>query len=342
MEKKTQVVAILGAGNYSGPVEIIKAIFFNNCVAVHKPHPLNSDVDRVWERVLDPLVKAGCLAYCSADQGPDLTKHPRVEAIYFTGGAGTARAIAAASGAALICESGGVNPTVLVPGDRRWTESELRHHAMQLVTLGKLNGGHACARSQLIVTCKNWPQRGDFLRHVEAAIRDTTFAAGSYYPGTAERMEGFRREHPGAKRIQPEKGKWKSADVLLVTGASEDAYGCQNEAFCQVFIEVPLDTEANAAAFLPYATKFCNDKAAGSLCAHVVIDGKTRKKNEQVLQTAITDLKYGSLGINMHPAISFLSQYLIWGGNEEGKPLVSGNGHFGNVFGFENVEKSST
>ena len=67
MAKVTKVVAVLGAGNYSSAVEIIKAIFFDNCVVVHKPHPLNQNMDKIWAVILSPLMAAGCLAFCDAD-----------------------------------------------------------------------------------------------------------------------------------------------------------------------------------------------------------------------------------------------------------------------------------
>lgn len=361
MEKKTKIVAVLGAGNYSSPIEVLKAIFYNNCVAVHKAHPLNEECDKIWARILDPLVQAGCLSFCNPDQGPALidaaaVERSKIDIIYFTGGTATAQTIMkkiqtrTTTPIQMICECGGVNPAILVPGsdDRAWTDREMAHHAQQLVSLAKFNGGHICARPQLLVTCRNWSQRDAFLRHVETAIRDSTFAQGSYYPGTDEIMQRFEEEYqsnttssPYCQRIRPEHGKYKTADFLWVTGDEEDGYACRKEAFCQVMVEVPLDTAATASDFLPYATQFCNDKVLGSLCATIIIDGRTQKKHSQALEMAVTELNYGSIGVNLVAANAFQSQYLIWGGNENGKPLESGNGHFGNVFGFENVEKSS-
>ena len=42
----------------------------------------------------------------------------------------------------------------------------------------------------------------------------------------------------------------------------------------------------------------------------------------------------------MKPSFIFLSPYLTWGNNEEGKTFVSGHGNFGNLLCYENVEKS--
>jgi hypothetical protein len=51
-------------------------------------------------------------------------------------------------------------------------------------------------------------------------------------------------------------------------------------------------------------------------------------------------MEYGGIAINTMPPFIFLSPYLIWGGNEEGKTFVSGLGNFGNLLNYENVEKS--
>ena len=341
-DKPTKLVAILGAGNYSSAVEVVKAIFFDNCVAVHKPHPLNAQVDEVWARIFKPLVAAKALAFCTHDQGPSITTDARVDVIYFTGGVETAKAIMKGTKAPLICESGGVNPTLVVPGE--WTDAQLTHHAQQLVTAGKINGGHVCARPQLIVTSKNWPQRDKFLEELEKAAQETTYAAGSYYPTAADVMERFAKQYPTAKRIQPENATHgKHADFLLITDDSPDGYATKNEAFCQVVAEVALDTTPDATDFLRKAVEYANKKVHGSLCAGILIDDKTRQANEDAYQTAVTDLEYGSIGVNLLPVHVFFSQYLIWGVKEEedyGKPLVSGNGNFGNAFGFQNVQKS--
>jgi acyl-CoA reductase-like NAD-dependent aldehyde dehydrogenase len=337
LQRPTQVVGILGAGNYNAPVEIIKAIFFNNCVVAFKPHPLNDTLVSLLAQILSPLIDGCCLSFCASDQGPALTKDTRVDLIYFTGGRPTAETIMSTTQTPLICEAGGVNPTLLVPSDRPWTASELAHHALQIVSMGKANGGHICARPQLVVTCRQWSQREEFLKAMETAIKDTSFATGSYYPNTSKVMDEFAAKYPTAKRIQPEHGKYgKSSDVLWIVGDSEDGYACQTEAFCQVFSEVALDTPPNATEFLASATNFCNHKVNGSLVAAIILDETTRKNHTQALDQAVTDLQFGTIGINLMAAHAFSSEYLSWG---EYTVLGNGGRDFGNLFGYQNVNK---
>ena len=120
MDKPAGIIAVLGAGNYSSSLEMMKAMFFENCAVVHKPHHLNEETDAVWAKIMQPLIDHGVLSFCASDQGRDLTVDPRLSKIYFTGGTGTAQAIMSATDTPLISECGGNNPCITIgPGRRR-------------------------------------------------------------------------------------------------------------------------------------------------------------------------------------------------------------------------------
>ncbi|MEL7362747.1 MAG: aldehyde dehydrogenase family protein [Bacteroidota bacterium] len=340
MDKPAGIIAVLGAGNYSSSLEMIKALFFENCAVVHKPHHLNAETDEVWAKIMRPLVDHRALAFAHHDQGRALTVQPGLAKIYFTGGTGTAKAIMAATDTPLVSECGGNNPCLIVPGDRPWTEKELTHQAQQIATIRKLNGGAICGSVQTLVTSKHWPQREAFLDAVRKAIVEDTPAEGTYYPGSAEVKAGFLEAYPDAEILEPEGGTRMHAEVVLITGAEEESYATENEAFCQILSEVPLDVPANAADFLPRAVAFCNDHLHGTLGSSILIDEDTKKAHQAILDQAVTDMEYGAVAVNAMPPFVFLSPWLTWGGNEEGKTFVSGVGNFGNAMGFENVEKS--
>lgn len=340
MDKSAGIIAVLGAGNYSSALEMLKAIFFENCAVVHKPHHLNAETDKIWAKIMQPLVDQKVLAFADHDQGPELTTDPRLNKIYFTGGTGTAKAIMSATTTPLVSECGGNNPCIIVPGDRPWTDKEITHQAQQIATINKLNGGAVCGRVQTLVTSKHWPQREAFLNAIRKAIIEDTPADGTYYPDSDKVMEGFLEAYPRAEILKPEGGKYRSADFLLITGAEEESYATANEAFCQIIDEVPLDVPANAADFLPRAVEFCNTRLLGTLSSCILIDEDTNKAHQTELDQAVTDLEYGAVAVNTMPPFVFLSPWLTWGGNEEGKDFVSGHGNFGNAMNFENVEKS--
>ncbi len=340
LDKPAGIIAVLGAGNYSSSLEMIKAMFLENCAVVHKPHHLNEATDEIWAKIMKPLINIGALSFCDADQGRTLTQDERLTKIYFTGGSGTAQAIMNATDTDLVSECGGNNPCIIVPGDRPWTEKEIHHQAVQIATMAKLNGGAVCGRPQTIVTSKNWPQRQEFLKALKKAIVEETPAAGTYYPGSDEVVGAFKENHPETEVLKPEGGKFRHSDFLVITGVAEDDYAVTHEAFCQILGEVPLDVPANAAEFLPKAVEFCNTKLLGTLGSCILIDEDTKKNHQALLDQAITDMEYGGIAINTMPPFIFLSPYLTWGGNEEGKTFVSGHGNFGNLLCFENIEKS--
>ena len=340
LDKPAGVITVSGAGNYSSSLEMVKAMFLENCVVIHKPHKLNEETDKVWEKIFQPLIDVKAIAFCDADQGRAMTQLDGLSKIYFTGGTSTAKAIMEATDTPLISECGGNNPLIVVPGDGAWTRKEMEHQALQVITAAKLNGGAVCGRPQTIVTSKQWPQRKEFLDAIRKAISDGTPAAGTYYPGSEEVKKSFLEHYPNAEILQPENGRFKHGEFVFIEDAGVDSYAVKNEAFCQIMDEVALDVPANAKEFLEAATDFCNEKLLGSLGCMILIDEKTKKAHKEAIDQAVTELNYGGIAVNTIPPLIFLSPLLTWGGNEEGKEFVSGEGNFGNIYCFENIEKS--
>ena len=340
MDKPAGIIAVSGAGNYSSSLEMVKAMFLENCAVIHKPHKLNEETDKVWEKIFKPLVDAKVIAFIESDQGRAMTTLEGLSKIYFTGGTSTAKAIMSATDTPLISECGGNNPLIVVPGIRAWTDKEIEHQAVQISTAAKLNGGAVCGRPQTIITSRHWDQRTQFLEAVKNAILSETPAAGTYYPGSEEVKSAFIENYPDAQILRPENGRFTNGDFLFIENVGEDSYAVRNEAFCQIMDEVALDISANADEFLAAATEFANNKLLGSLGCMVIIDEDTRKAHGQALSLAVTDLEYGGIAVNTIPPMIFLSPLLTWGGNEEGKEFMSGIGNFGNIYCFENIEKS--
>jgi hypothetical protein len=340
MDKPAGVIAVSGAGNYSSSLEMVKAMFLENKVVIHKPHQLNEETDKVWEKIFKPLVDAKVIVFIEAKEGRAMTTLKGLDKIYFTGSTVVAKAIDAASDTTLISECGGNNPLIVVPGDGEWSKKEMEHQAIQTITMAKLNGGAVCGRPQTIVLSKNWSQRREFLDALKKAIVEDTPAAGTYYPGSADVKKSFVENYPNAEILHPENSRFKNGEFIFIEDAGEDGFAAKNEAFCQIMDEVALDVPANASDFLPAATEFCNTKLLGSLGCMMLIDEKTKKAHSEALDTAVTELNYGGIAVNTGPPMIFLSPLLTWGGNEEGKEFVSGEGNFGNVYCFENIEKS--
>jgi acyl-CoA reductase-like NAD-dependent aldehyde dehydrogenase len=339
LDKPAGVIAVSGAGNYSSSIEMAMALFLENKAVIHKPHRLNEESDKVWEKIYAPLIEAKALVFIGADQGRAMPKLEGLHAIYFTGSTGVAHAIQDAASAPLISECGGNNPCIIVPGE--WTEKEIENQAIQITSAGKLNGGAVCGRPQTIITSKKWPQREQFLDALRKAIAEDTFACGAYYPGVDQTRAAFLENQPTAEILRPENGKYANTDFLLIPGMQEDDFGVTNEAFCQIFGEIPLDTSNDIDDFLTQATAFCNDKLLGSLGCMILVDNDTLEANNDRVQQAIRELNYGGIAVNNIPPNIWLNAYLIWGGNNETtENFVSGVGNFGNALNFDNVVKA--
>jgi len=124
---------------------------------------------------------------------------------------------------------------------------------------------------------------------------------------------------------------------------SQDSFATRNEAFCPVLIEVPLDSEASAAEFLPSAVKFINTKLWGSLTSTVIIDDVSQTAAKDVLETAIDELQVGAVGINQVAAFSYMFASLPWGafpGRHSMQDIQSGTGKIGNVYCYNDPIKA--
>lgn len=339
LEKPAGVIAVSGAGNYSSSIEMVMALFLENKAVIHKPHQLNEATDEVWAKIFAPLIKRNALTFIDADQGREMSALEGLHSIYFTGSTGVAHAIQDAASAPLVSECGGNNPCVIVPGN--WSDKEMEHWAVQIVSAGKLNGGAVCGRPQTIITSKNWPQREQFLLALRKAIAETTFGTASYYPGVDKTKEQFLENQPTAEVLKPENGAHPKSDVVFIPGLGTDDFAVHNEAFCQVYSELPLDTENDADDFLTKATAFCNDQLLGSLGCMILVDNATFKKNEERVHETVRELNYGGITVNNIPPNIWLNAYLTWGGcGETTENFVSGVGNFGNALNFENIIKS--
>ena len=339
LDKSAGIIAVSGAGNYSSSIEMAMALFLENKAVIHKPHKLNEATDAVWEKIFEPLISIKAAAFIGADQGRAMAQLEGLHSIYFTGSTGVGHAIQNAASAPLVSECGGNNPCIIVPG--KWSKKDIQRQAIQLASVGKLNGGAVCGRPQTIVTSKNWPQREEFLDALRNAIGIETYANAEHYPGVGETKASFIENQPTAEVLKPENGKHNKSEFVLIPGISEDDFAVTNEAFCQVYSEIPLDVSTDTDAFLAKSTEFCNNRLLGSLGCMILIDNDTMHEHEARLHQAIRDLNYGGIAVNDVPPNIWLNAYLTWGGcGEKTESFVSGVGNFGNAMNFENVKKS--
>lgn len=334
------IVAILGAGNFDSPFEIIRALFLDNCVAVYKAHPINKNSISVWKKIFKPLIKYQALIFYNVNKGKNLIQNNKLKKIYFTGNTKTAKKILELTSSKLVAECGGNNPCIIIPGKKPWTKKEIDYNAKLIATFAKMNGGAVCARPQTLITCKNWKQRELFLHELEIAIQEKTAPTSSFYPGTDQKFKRFQQNYPNGLLIKNKQNNITNSDFLLIKNIHNNDFALHKEAFCQIIGEIALDTKPNANEFLKAAVNFSNNKLFGSLCCSILIDEKTQKKYSNSLEEAITNLNYGNISINTMPLYIWLNPYLTWGASKYESQFESGSGNFGDLMCVTNVEKS--
>jgi acyl-CoA reductase-like NAD-dependent aldehyde dehydrogenase len=354
----SKVTLILGAGNISAIVamDVLSKLFTENQVAIVKMNPVNAYVGTYIAQAFEPLIQAGFLhiVYGGAEVGEYLCQHPQIETIHITGSHRTHDAIVwgvteseqqqrkAANNPRLskpiTSELGCVTPILVVPG--KWSKSDLTFQARQVASTIAHNASFNCASGQVLVTASGWAQQAEFL----ATVRQELAAIPprqAYYPGAQDRYQTFLDKYPQSQALgtrTPEIVPWTIIpDVPPV--ASE--YALTEEAFCGVLAEVSIDVDT-AADFLNKAVDFANEKIWGTLSCTVLIDGQTQKKYHRELDSAIANLKYGAIGVNLWSAMLFYFGSTSWGAYP-GNTLAdigSGIGFAHNSYLFDYPQKS--
>lgn len=335
-----KVALVLGAGNIASiaPLDVLYRLYAFGQVVVLKPSPINDYLGPIWEDIFAPFIAAGYVrfAYGGADVGEYLTHHADVDEIHITGNARTHDAIffgdhAAGLDKPTTCELGSVCPTIILPG--KWSDADLRFQAENVVTMKLHNGGFNCIASQVVVISQAWEQREPFLDAIRATLRAVP-ARVPYYPGTTDRLTRARGAYPNAEIL---------GQRLLVTGVDPNAneYCFTNEFFGEALAVASLPGN-DAPEFLRNAIAFSNSRLQGTLGGTIIAHPGTMRQLGSVLDEAVAELRWGSVGINVWNAAAFLLPQATWGAypGHTHADIQSGIGVVHNSFLFERPEKT--
>jgi Aldehyde dehydrogenase family len=361
-----KVALILGAGNVSAIVamDVLSKLFSENRVVIVKMNPVNAYVGKYIAQAFEPLITAGFLSivYGGADVGEYLCQHPQIAEIHITGSHRTHDAIVWGQNPIerqdrkttnnpritkpITSELGCVTPILVVPG--KWSQSDLTFQARQVASTIAHNASFNCASGQVLVTAAGWAQRGEFLAAVSRELAAIP-PRQAYYPGAQDRYRSFLDRYPQSEALgaqTPEIVPWTIIpNVPPVAGE----YALNEEAFCGILAEVtlaePLGTRiesSSAPDFLTKAVEFANESIWGTLSCTVLIDPKTQKKYHSEFDTAIANLQYGAIGVNIWSAMLFYFGSTTWGAYP-GNTLAdigSGIGFVHNSYLFDRPQKS--
>jgi hypothetical protein len=351
---------VLAAGNVAslGPRDVLSKLFVQGKVVVMKANPVNDYLVPYWRRALAALLQAGVLRIVDGGTavGQYLTGHARIDEVHITGSDKTYDAVVFGTGPEgarrkeadqpvldkpVTAELGSVSPVIVVPG--KWSMPELLYQAEHVATMLVNNAGFNCVSARVLVTHATWPQREAFL----GALTQTLVGIRTrraYYPGAADRRRAFISAHPEAEEYG--NGPDDALPWTFIRGVPPGQTGdiCFNvESFCGEMAETAL-TAPSPAAFVDAATTFCNDVVWGTLGATIIVSPNSLKDPAVAdsVDRAVSDLRYGSIGVNVWHAVSFALGSTSWGAypGHGRTDIQSGTGVVGNTAMFGRPQKS--
>ncbi|WP_055591012.1 aldehyde dehydrogenase family protein [Streptacidiphilus griseoplanus] len=345
------VALVLGAGNVAAmtAVDILHQLYSEGRVVVAKMNPVNAYLRPHFERIFAEYLERGWVRFVDggAAEGTYLTTHDSVDALHITGSDRTHDAIVwgADDRAAqrrrddtplvdkpFTSELGGVSPCIVVPG--RWSAADFRFQAEHIVTSKMNNSGHNCIASQILVLPRTWDGTERLLDEIRDVLRALP-ARTDYYPGARQRLTAVLRAHPGAERHAD------GCRLLVPDVTDHDDVLITGEVFASALgvVRLPGDTPA---AFLRHAVDFANSTLPGTLGATLVVHPRTERAHPAAVESAVADLRYGTVGINTWSALGFLLGYTPWGAHpgHTRQAIGSGIGFVNNAFMIEDIEKT--
>lgn len=325
---------VLGAGNITSipPLDVLYEIVASNRAAILKLNPVLADLAGPFADAFAPLVEAGLLRIVQggAEVGGFLAHHDLVTHVHITGSVVSHDAIVWGTGDEAVArreagtplldvpitsELGGASPIIVVPGE--WTAADIAFQAEHVATMRLHNGGYNCIAGQVLILSSEWPQRAAFLdavREVMASLPERP----AWYPGSDDRSARALADYPDAERLGPDGGR-----LLVEAGTDPGAMGT-TEWFAPVLGVV--DVAGTGQVFLDEAIRVANDDLVGTLGANVLIRPEDRQALGAGFGRAISDLRYGTIGINAWTGLGFLLAATPWGAFPGGTLAAAGSG----------------
>ena len=342
-----QVCCVLGAGNVAAipATDVLTKILQDNCVVLLKMNPVNAYLGELFEQALAPLITAGYLAivYGGADAGGYAVNHDQVDQVHVTGSIETHDAIVWGSreeresrkanntpilNKPVTSELGNVSPWILTPG--KYTDAQLRFQAEHIVASITNNASFNCIATKQLITWKECNSRDRLLGYIDEILVqvEPRFA---YYPGAKDRFATYAGKPAPGDHLP-----WTLLRDVDITTRPELFH---EESFVCVCGETRLDAESPQ-AFLETAVRFANEELWGTLAAAITVSPEFSKT--EFLRTAVRELRYGTVGLNQWPGVSFALMSTPWGGfpGTSLRDAKSGIGDVHNTFLLDRPEKT--
>ncbi|MEW1774599.1 aldehyde dehydrogenase family protein [Streptomyces sp. NPDC086777] len=350
-EQRPGVALVLGAGNVAAltATDILHKLYAEGQVVIAKMNPVNACLRPHFERIFAEYIQRGWVRFVDGGtaEGAYLTAHDGVDSIHVTGSERTHDAIVWGTGEQaerrrredtplidkpFTSELGGVSPCIVVPGP--WSRADFRFQAEHIVTSKMNNSGHNCIASQVLVLPRSWQGTDLLLEEIRRVLRALP-ARRDYYPGAHQRLQAVLAAHPRAECHGDD------SRILVADIADHDDMLLTGEVFASALGVVRLPGESPA-HFLRHAVDFADTALPGTLGATLIVHPRTERTSPGVVDAAVGELRYGTIGVNTWSGVNFLLGYTPWGAHpgHTRQAIGSGVGFVNNAFMLEDVEKS--
>ena len=351
-KNKPKITLILGAGNVSS-IPVLDALFHMiayKSVIYLKLNPVNDYLFPIFTQIFEPFISRGFMIITEGDieASEYLTKHDGFQQTHLTGSNYTyenivygrtlsdkersLKTLPKINKKPITSELGNVTPIIVHPGN--WTRSEIRHQAKKIVTAKLNNSGFNCIAAQVIVLPKGWKHTAKLKNDIKNYLRDIGDTT-SYYPGSIENLN----ELNNSSNYEQINNLTCSTPFLISNLDLENEYGNKEVwSTALYFKEIPYNSYEE---FSSNSVDYVNNELWGNLGASVLIKNHKKKKNENILNTYIENLKYGTVAINEWSALGFVIPSLPWGGypGNRDNDIQSGQGYVHNSLLFESPQK---
>lgn len=355
-----KVALVLGAGNLPGiPVtDVLDKLFVQNQVVLLKMNPVNDYIGPLLKEGFRCLIEKGYaqIAYGGANEGAYLCQHPDVDEIFVTGSDKTFDAIVFGPGESgarrkaerqpllkktVNGELGNVTPVIVVPG--KWSQEDLDYQADSIVSWIATHASCACNTPRVIILHADWPQRAAFLDALRRVFSRTPLRF-AYYPGSQQRYQSYLDAHSSVEKIgEPKEGELPWTIITDVNTQNRADPCFTTEAFCSV-AAIAMISAASIPEYLERAVAFSNETLWGTLAAGLCVHPTSMKDPlvKTAVESAIEQLRYGTIGINCSAGLSWVLMTTPWGAFPGSSiyDIQSGNSFVHNTLMFSKPQKT--
>jgi len=164
----------------------------------------------------------------------------------------------------------------------------------------------------------------------------------AYYPGAEDRYDRVVSANRSIRAAGERRSGVLPWTLIEEVDAGDSANPCfTEESFCGVMAQTFLDA-ADTSDYLREAARFCNDTLWGTLSACLIVHPETARALGPALEAAIADFRYGAVGVNHWPVLSYVWGSMTWGAfpGHHAVDIQSGIGVVHNARLFDRPERS--